>query len=339
MHFDHFAIRLLDRTSNKLEIVICVGMPPEAIDIELFSESEANGISGWVAATGRSYVCGDVARDPRYVQGLSGARSSLTVPLMLHDKTIGIFNIESDQAAAFSEEDRQFAEIFGRYVAVALNILDLLVVERYTTSGQLARDVTGEISGPINDIVNEAMGIIDEYIGNDDMRQRLESIIENAGKIRQSVKDVSVGTKTILGCPPAGATRTIDPLLDQKRILVADDEPTIRQTIFDLLTHCGCMVDVAEDGAQALALLAARPRYDLVLSDIKMPHKNGYEVFAAAHKLNHAPPVILMTGFGYDPNHSIVRASHEGLAAVLFKPFKVEQLMGQIKKAMGPTVA
>jgi CheY-like chemotaxis protein len=93
-------------------------------------------------------------------------------------------------------------------------------------------------------------------------------------------------------------------------------------------------VETAQDGAEAIALLASRAPYDLVLSDIKMPHKNGYEIFAAAKKLGHAPPVILMTGFGYDPAHSIVRASQEGLSAVLFKPFKVDQLMGEIRKAV-----
>jgi len=41
-----------------------------------------------------------------------------------------------------------------------------------------------------------------------------------------------------------------------------------------------------------------------------------------------------MTGFGYDPNHSIVRASQEGLAAMLFKPFKVEQLMKEVRAAV-----
>ena len=40
MHFDHFAIRLLDRKSNKLELVISVGLPPEALNIELFAETE-----------------------------------------------------------------------------------------------------------------------------------------------------------------------------------------------------------------------------------------------------------------------------------------------------------
>lgn len=333
MHFDHFAIRLLDRKTNQLELVICVGMPTEAMEVELFAQPEGNGISGYVAATGRSYICGDVRRDPRYVAGLNNAGSSLTVPLMLHDKVIGIFNIESQQAAAFTEDDRQFSEIFGRYVAVALNILNLLVVERYTTTGQLVSDVNAEIAGPLNDIVSEATMLMDDYIGNDDMRKRLALIVENVGKIRQSVKEVAEGPKTILGAPTSDQKK--DPLLEGKRVLVADDEPNILQTIADLLARFGCVVDTAGDGAQALALLAGEPRYDLVLSDIKMPHKNGYEIFAAAQKIGHAPPVILMTGFGYDPAHSIVRASQEGLAAVLFKPFKVEQLMGEVRKAVG----
>src|SRR5690606_32598150 len=67
MHFDHFAIRLLDRTTNKLELVMDHGLPAEALNIELFATSEGNGISGYVAATGRSYICPDVERDPRYV--------------------------------------------------------------------------------------------------------------------------------------------------------------------------------------------------------------------------------------------------------------------------------
>jgi DNA-binding NtrC family response regulator len=72
----------------------------------------------------------------------------------------------------------------------------------------------------------------------------------------------------------------------------------------------------------------------LVLSDIKMPLKDGYEVFAAAKEANPDTPVILTTGFGYDPNHAIVRARREGLAAVLFKPFKVDQLLNEIRAAL-----
>ena len=74
--------------------------------------------------------------------------------------------------------------------------------------------------------------------------------------------------------------------------------------------------------------------FDLIVSDIQMPDRNGYEVFAAARKHCPGVPVILMTGFGYDPHHSIVRASQEGLQGVLFKPFEIELLLNQVRDAL-----
>jgi len=332
MHFDHFVIRLLDRRTNKLEMVISNGLPTEAVNIELFAAPEGNGISGYVAATGRSYICPDVERDPRYVFGLDQAKSSLTVPLTLHDRVIGIFNIESRQRAAFNEDDRQFAEIFGRYVALALNILDLMIVERVSTSHKVADDVCSEVAGPLNDISSDASALLDEYIGHEDLRQRLQQILSNVGSIRQSLRQAAEGPNTsILG---AGEVKEADdPVIGGARILVADDEPNIRTTISDVLRKYHAQVTMAASGSEAIALLEHQA-FELVVSDIKMPDKTGYDVFAAARRVNQSLPIILMTGFGYDPNHSIVRASQEGLQAVLFKPFKVDMLLTEVRKAL-----
>jgi CheY-like chemotaxis protein len=331
MHFDHFAIRLLDRKSNKLELVICAGLPPEATEVELFAQAEGNGISGYVAATGRSYICPDVARDPRYVVGLDQANSSLTVPLRLHDKVIGVFNIESRQRAAFNEDDRQFAEIFGRYVALALNILDLLVVERASISHKVADDVCAEAAGPLNDIISDANALVQECIGNDDLRSKLQQILDNAGLIRRTLRQAVEGPNTVLGA--ADVAGEDDPIIQGAQVLVADDDPTIRTIICDVLRKYYAEVVPATSGAEAIAQISLR-EFDLVISDIKMPDKTGYEVFAAARRRSSSLPVILMTGFGYDPNHSIVRASQEGLQAVLFKPFRANQLLAEVRKAL-----
>jgi DNA-binding NtrC family response regulator len=71
-----------------------------------------------------------------------------------------------------------------------------------------------------------------------------------------------------------------------------------------------------------------------VLSDIKMPDRNGYEVYRTAKGINPNTPVVLMTGFGYDPHHCIVRASQEGLQSFLFKPFKATQLMEVLNRSL-----
>ena len=333
MHFDHFAIRVLDRRTNKLEMVISAGLPPDALNVELAAETDGNGISGYVAATGRSYICPDVHRDPRYVMGLDAAQSTLTVPLSLHDRVIGVFNIESRQRAAFNEDDRQFAEIFGRYVAIALNILNLLVVERVSTSHKLADEVCGEVAGPLNDISSDAAALMDEFIGHDDLRSKLQQIIDNVKTIQKSLHQVATGgtNSTVLGV--ADDKGEEDPIIAGSRILIADDEPNIRTTLSDILRKYRATVTICENGAQAITHIDAE-EFDLIVSDIKMPDKTGYDVFAAARKRSQTMPVILMTGFGYDPNHSIVRASQEGLQAVLFKPFKVGQLLAEVRKAL-----
>jgi len=331
LDFDNFAIRLLDKDSGKLELVLCAGLPPEAQQIDVYASTENNGISGYVAATGRSYICPDVGKDSRYIQGIDKAASSLTVPLWLHDHVIGILNIESDGPAAFSEEDRQFAEIFGRYVAIALHILDLLVVERHTTTGRLADNVSAEIAAPLSDILTDATTLMEDYIGHDDLRHRLQAIADNVVKARDAIKQVTEPVGGILGSRPQ--LPEVDPLLVGKSVLVIDDEEIIRQTVRDVLAKWGCEVDMARDGTEALAMINCRS-YDLVISDIRMPGRSGYEIFAAVKETDAGCPVIFMTGFGYDPNHSIIRACREGLATVLYKPFKVDQLLGEVRKAV-----
>ena len=333
MHFDHFAIRLLDRRTNKLEVVIAEGLPPESLEIDLYAQPEGNGISGYVAATGRSYICHDTEKDPRYVLGLQHSKSSLTVPLMMHDKVIGVYNIESHSVGAFDEDDRQFAEIFARYVAMALHILDLLVVERYTTSGQIADSVVQQMTQPLHDIMTEAQSLMEEYIGDDAMRGRLSRITECVQTIRQAVDATKQGPSNVIGSHAVGED-IVDPYLRGKRFLIADDDANIRTTIAEVLRKHGCEATTCKDGYEACMNLE-QDEYDMVISDIRMPYRNGYEIFAAAQRKNESLPVLLMTGFGYDPHHSIVRASQEGLSGVLFKPFKVEQLMEEIRKALG----
>ena len=333
MRFDHFAVRLLDKRTGKLEVVIAEGLPSEALEIDLYAQPEGNGISGYVATTGRSYICHDTEKDPRYVLGLRHCKSSLTVPLKVFDKVVGVYNIESESVGAFNEDDRQFAEIFGRYVGMALNILNLLVTERFTTSGQITDSVAQEMARPMAEIVSEAQTLMEEYIGDDSMRGRLNRIIEHVESLRESVKHVAEGPNVVLGSHEQDIGQT-DPHLQGKRILVADDEVNIRKALHDILTQAGCKVEMCKDGYESCTCLE-QDNYDLVISDIKMPYRNGYEIFAAARRCRDDMPVILMTGFGYDPHHSIVRASQDGLSSVMFKPFKVDQLMEEVHKALG----
>src|SRR4030067_1618431 len=109
-------------------------MEPEAAPRVLYALPQNNGVTGFVAATGKSYLCEDTTEDPLYLPGAKGAKTSLTVPLMLHDEVIGTFTVESPEPRAFSESDLQFLEIFCRDVAAALNTLELLAAEKVNTA-------------------------------------------------------------------------------------------------------------------------------------------------------------------------------------------------------------
>jgi CheY-like chemotaxis protein len=246
---------------------------------------------------------------------------------------VGVLNVESDQPGAFKEEDRQFAEILANYIAMALHILQLLVIERSHTVGQVASDVLSEIATPLSEITAEASSLIQDYLNDTRLRKRLNAIVENVDRIKNSVQAVSRGGVT--GLIPE---RNVDPVIGGKRVLIAEDEDVIRDTICEVLSRLGAAVDSARDGESAIQILSER-QFDVVLSDIKMPLRSGYEVFAVAKKTSPDAGVILITGFGYDPDHTIVRANKEGLAGVLFKPFKVDKLIETVRSACGAAPA
>jgi CheY-like chemotaxis protein/GAF domain-containing protein len=330
LDYQHFAVLLVDERRSRLDMLFSQGLDGDQPDVPV--SAEGAGICGYVAATGRSYICPDIRRDSRYVPGLSTARSSLTVPLRLHDRVIGVLNVESDAVGAFNEEDRQFAEIFANYVAMALHVLNLLVYERHNAHTQVTDLVCADLSGPLNDIVTEASELLEDYIGHDDLRARLRSIIDLASTARKKVQQIQQAPRS--GVLSAGAgPGSYDPVLAGRRVLVVDDEELIRTTIHDVLEPCGCEVQVASNGSEAIGMIG-QTCFDLVISDIKMPGATGYEVFAAAKAACGETEVILITGFGYDPHHSIVRANREGLAAVLMKPFKVKELLDQCRAAI-----
>ena len=343
LSYDHFAIFLIDQTRDRLELVVSHGLPDEISDLALSPESMGSGISGYVASTGKAYICRDARGDERYLPGLPGARSSLTVPLRLNDKIIGVMDVESRQPNAFGDDDRQFLEIFARHIAMALHMLDLLVVERSTTNLNISDRVGEEISGPLDDIINEIDSLRTEGVCGEDDRH-LSQIRGDVDSIRRRMREVAQGPKTLVGVDRAREDETTDPALVGKRVLVADDEQKIRKIIGQILDGKGAEVTVCASGVEAIEAIeaieatqsSADAPFDLVIADIRMPDRNGYEVYAAAKKADRDIPVILMTGFGYDPHHSIVRASQQGLQAVLFKPFEIDQMLDEVRKAVAP---
>src|SRR5262249_8451605 len=84
---------------------------------------------------------------------------------------------------------------------------------------------------------------------------------------------------------------------------------------------------------EAIALVR-QTQYSATLVDIRLPDLDGYETFKRLREVQPNVPIILMTGFGWDPKHSIVKARQEGLQTVLYKPFRADRLMEAVEQAL-----
>lgn len=345
LQFDVVEIRLLDQRTGRLETLLSEGMQPEAEARILYAKPENNGVTGWVAATGRSYRCSDTTRDPLYLEGCKGAKSSMTVPLLMHDQVIGTFNVETPEPGGFNETDLQFLEIFSRDVAAALNTLELLVAEKATTAAESIEAIHGAVALPVDDILNDAVGVMEKYIGHDaDVVDRLQRILRNARDIKQVIQ--KVGEKMAPGAAHTQLRqRDRRGAMLGRRILVADADEQVRAAAHSLLERYGCTVETARDGAEAALMVRAcgDEPYDVIIADIRLPDMSGYQLLlrlqqllepAASEGQPTTVPLVLMTGFGYDPGHSIVKARQAGIDLVLFKPFRIDQLLDTIERML-----
>jgi DNA-binding response OmpR family regulator/GAF domain-containing protein len=330
MGLDFIEIRLLDRSTGKLVPLLTEGMTPLAASRELLARKDGHGVTGFVAATGQSYLCPDTTKDPIYIEGAAGARSSLTVPLIYHGTIIGTLNVESPQPGTFDDRDRQFLEIYGRNIASALNTLELLQAEKESTVSASVQAISREVALPLDDIITDATTVLDRYAGHDeDIIARLRHLLYRAREIRGIIQ--KVGTSIVP--QPKRTTSTVTSRLGGTRILVVDADEGIRRSAHHLLGVQGATVETARDGHEALALMRQTP-YSSALVDIRLPDLNGYEIYHRLREIQPQTPIILMTGFGYDPTHSIVKARQEGLQTVLYKPFRAERLMEAVEQAL-----
>ena len=117
------------------------------------------------------------------------------------------------------------------------------------------------------------------------------------------------------------------------RILIVDDDVSITDYLKIELEECCSELEVIceNEGYSALNRIMTGG-IDLLLTDIAMPDMDGYELYSRAKEHNENLPIIMMTGFGYDPDHVVVKSRKAGLQDVIFKPFDIQKLTDKIKK-------
>jgi len=122
----------------------------------------------------------------------------------------------------------------------------------------------------------------------------------------------------------------------RQRVLVVDDEASIRDLLSKTLALAEYDVDTAPDGTSALDRMRAF-NYDLLIADLKMPGMDGLTLIRQAKRIKADLPVIIITGFSTES--SAIEAVNLGVAGYLTKPFRVPQVLAAASKALGAPAA
>src|SRR4030042_740808 len=117
-----------------------------------------------------------------------------------------------------------------------------------------------------------------------------------------------------------------------RKILLVEDEPSVRNGVKEWLTDSGYMIEGVETGEQALERIKKEP-FGVVVLDLKLPYVDGLQVFEQAKKLRPEIKGIIITAFPTKETHE--KGKNLGITDYLRKPFKVNDLEKVINAAMG----
>ena len=116
------------------------------------------------------------------------------------------------------------------------------------------------------------------------------------------------------------------------KVLIVDDEPSIREILSLILEDAGYNVVTAENGVAALDILKADWDFDLLLTDLRMPHMDGVELFERAREINADIEAVIISA--YSDVKKAVKAIKLGVFDYLQKDFDSEELLLTVRKAI-----
>ncbi len=118
------------------------------------------------------------------------------------------------------------------------------------------------------------------------------------------------------------------------RILVVDDDPSIREMLDEVLKDAGYSVEVAADGLEALRMVKASPP-DLIITDIIMPEQDGVGIMLQLAKENPGIKIIAISGGGrISPESYLYMAEKFGAIKTFTKPFDINDFLDAVKETL-----
>jgi signal transduction histidine kinase len=198
---------LINPTNGLLEIQAAEGLPPAAADLKL---RLGQGLTGWVARTGKPARVGNVQQDPRYIMLRPEIRSELAVPLEVQGEIRGVLNVDADRLDAFTAADQELLEALAGHAAQVIH--HTWLYEQLRLKARLFESLAG-VSQTINSTLNlddvlhvitreacvlmgakvAALRLVDDSAQWLDLRASFGAGPAYAGKLRLSVDDSLLG--------------------------------------------------------------------------------------------------------------------------------------------------
>ena len=122
--------------------------------------------------------------------------------------------------------------------------------------------------------------------------------------------------------------------MEKMKILLVDDEPSMRSVLSESLSCCGYEIETAESGTEALRKFQSGG-ISAVITDVRMPKTSGMDVLRGVKRLSPQTPVIVITAYG--TVNTAVEAMKEGAADFIMKPFALEQMEMAVRNVVQPS--
>ncbi len=264
-----------------------------------------------------------------------GLESMITVPIFSRDEIWGALAVFSQQKHKFKKEDGKILNLWAAHVG---ELQDFFSSDLRTKLHGKLVEILGNIelikfklrnreSIQTSDVMDaferlEKM-ILESIPDTNQLHQRL--VLKKRAEEEPVEEVISEEVITVEG-------EKIAPI-EKRRVLIVDDQPIITDLLVDILKRMGYSSEVAFRGKEGIKAFA-RDGFDLVITDLGMPDISGWEVSRAVKRQNPSVPVILITGWGVEPDPSKIQDS--GIDFVINKPFQINQLERIVKELANP---
>ena len=334
----HFVIFQLNPLGLDLELTHSSGFKDRSTAM-LTGLKADQGVFRRLVDTGIPQVVNEIRETETGLSALAeqeGLESMICVPIFSRDELWGLLAAFSREKSRFREEDGRIITLFGGQIGQLLELLS-----------QSVKDNLDEVLVPILgsiELMNLRYGdrgtvTASEVLeAQNQFRRRILSYIANLeqGSLEKMAGEEEAKAEKIK--LPSGHELSVEEIItikgdenlapNTKKVLVIDDQPIVTDLLVSVLERMDYQSQVASCGKEGLEMFE-KDRFDLVITDLGMPDISGWEVSRAVKQKRPDVPVVVITGWGVDPDPGKVKDSQVDL--IITKPFQVDQLEKTIR--------